>query len=79
MKPVQLAPDPLKDFILSNNLVLPPTSITIVYRVELRGITYYSRQYERVTKRNSYTIAYLDTDGCNRFALIIFCSIRIEL
>ena len=37
-----------------------------LYRVELRG----NVQYQRVKKRNTYTVVYLDNEGQNRFALI---------
>ena len=38
-------------------------SITTFYRLELKGTILYSRQYQRVKKRNSYTISYHDVDG----------------
>ena len=41
-----------------------------VYRVELRGQTFYSRMYARVKKRNSYTICYLDRNRMLNFAFI---------
>ena len=47
----------------------PPALLPTVYRVEYRGEVYYSQQYQRVKKRNSYTVAYSDS-GAKRFALI---------
>ena len=44
--------------------------LKMVYRVEVRGKLCYSRQYQRVKKRNSFTIVYLDCTGLNKFALI---------
>ncbi len=39
------------------------------YRIEIRGNIYYSRAYQRVKERNSYTVAYL-SNGAKKFALI---------
>ena len=41
--------------------------LKIVYCVEVRGKLYYSKQYQRVKKRNSFTI---DSNGLNKFGLI---------
>lgn len=60
----------LEECLRSCGLKLPPGPLTTVYRVELRGNLCYSMQYQRVKKRNSFTIAYLDQDGLNKFALI---------
>ena len=45
-------------------------SITTFYRLELKGTVLYSRQYQRVQKRNSYTISYHDVDGSKKYAFI---------
>ena len=39
-------------------------------RVEVKGSLYYCKQYTRVKKRNSYTIAYTNPDGQPNYALI---------
>ena len=70
LRPLQLLPPTLGLFLDANNLEHPPNSVTVIYRVELRGVMYYSMGYERVKKRNSYTVAYLDSDGSNKFGLI---------
>lgn len=72
LRPVHMLPSALIQFLESNDLETPPDTITVVYRVELRGAMYYCMGYERMKKRNSYTVAYLDCDGCNRFGLIEF-------
>ena len=41
--------------------VLLHGSLTTLYRVIVHGQTYYSRAYERVKKRNSCTVTYLDS------------------
>lgn len=42
-----------------------------VYRIEVRGHTYYSRMYKRVKKRNSYTVLF-NSDGVTKYGLIEF-------
>ena len=49
---------------------LPGVYVPTVYRIELDGSLYYSRQYERVTKRNSYTIQYHNCDSQLQFGFI---------
>lgn len=49
---------------------LPGAHVPTVYRIEIHGSVYYSRQYERVTKRNSYTIQYRDSDSELQYAFI---------
>ena len=53
-----------------HNLVLAPGQLVTMYRIEIRGTIYYSRQYQRVKERNSYTIIYMDQNKLNKFALI---------
>ena len=49
---------------------LPPGPLATIYRAEHRGTVCYSRQYERIKKRNSYTIMYRNNDGRTKFGLI---------
>ena len=44
-------------------------ALPTVYRAEINGFVYHSRQYERVTKRNSFTISYKH-NNTHHFALI---------
>lgn len=53
----------------SHGLDIPPGLITTVYRVEIQGKVYYSKSYERVKKRNNYTIVYLSS-GNKQYAFI---------
>ena len=62
----------LKDCLLSNGSTFPQGPLRIVYRVEVRGKVYYSNQYQWVKKRNSFTIAYLDYNGLNKYGLILY-------
>lgn len=58
----------LSDFLQTNGHSLPPTTLTTV---NVRGTVYYCQQYKRVKKRNSYTVAYLDSDGTSNYGLIV--------
>ena len=60
----------LGDFLQKNGHRLPLTPLTTVYRVNVRGTVYHCKQYKRVKKRNSYTVAYSDSDGTSNFGLI---------
>lgn len=51
--------DALKQYLYSSELNLTSSSIAMLYHVEIKGEVYYSRSYQRVTKRNSYTILYM--------------------
>ena len=42
---------------------------TVITRAIINGTTYYSQLYHRVTKRNSYSVAYL-SDGIFKFGFI---------
>ena len=41
-----------------------------LYRVEVQGAVFYSRCYERVKKRNSYTVVYCNKSNSRKFAFI---------
>lgn len=41
-----------------------------MYRLEIQGTVYYSGQYKRVKKRNSYTIVYVDKRRSKTIAFI---------
>lgn len=60
----------LAEYLRTHNLVLAPGQLVTMYRIEIRGTIYYSRQYQRVKKRNSDTIIYMDQNNLNKFALI---------
>ncbi len=66
----------LEGFLSARGLHLPPGQLTTVYRVEVRGETYYSRMYKSVRKRNSYTVVFSDAAaGAQEFALLnILCT-----
>lgn len=49
---------------------LPSAHVSTIYRTEIRGSVYFSRQYERVTKINSFTIQYKDSGGLLKYAFI---------
>lgn len=59
----------LTDFLQRNGHRLP-IPLTTVYRVNVRGTVYYCKQYKRVKKRNSYTVAYLDSYGTSNYGLV---------
>lgn len=42
----------------------------VFYRLEVNGQLFYSAQYSRVHKRNSYTVVYTNPSGQKRFGLI---------
>ncbi len=56
---------------------MSPGQHTTLYRIEIRGETYYSRMYKRVRKRNSYTVAYCDANGAQHFAHIVLLNRRV--
>ena len=60
----------LKEYLVSNSLYLPQRLLTTIYRVEVHGKVYFSRQYQYVKKRNSFIIAHLDGDDLNQCGLI---------
>lgn len=60
----------LTNLFTAEGLDVPFGSVTTFYRVEFKGIILYSRQYQRVKKRNSYTVSYRDVSGSTSFALI---------
>ena len=62
----------LKECLFCNGTSVLPGPLKTVYRVEVRGKLYYSRQYQRVKKRNSFTVAYLDCNGLNKFEYFVF-------
>ena len=49
----------IKECVQVEGLSLPDGPVTTMYRAEINGVVYYSRQYQRVKKRNSYTFSYL--------------------
>lgn len=49
---------------------MPCGPYTTMYRIEIDNQVYYSKLYERVKKRNSYTTSYLDSGGTNHFGAI---------
>ena len=67
--PLPSVKEALEDLLGRNNMELPSATLTVTYRAECQGITYYSRQYTRVKKRNSYTVMYMDS-GVKHFGLI---------
>ena len=61
-----LAPDVhilLTNLFSADDEPVPLGSITTFYRLQLKGTVLYSHQYQRVKKRNSYTISYHDVHG----------------
>ena len=42
----------------------------VFYRLEVNGQLFYSAQYSRIHKRNSYTIMYTDVTGQRKFGLV---------
>ena len=51
----------------------PPTgSVFRFKRMKLRGQTYHSTEYTRVTVRNSYTVSFKDSDNDLQFGLISY-------
>ena len=49
---------------------LPEGALPTVYRADINGSLYYTRQYERVMKRNSFTVSYRDTEDTHRFIFV---------
>ena len=62
--PLPTDADALSDFLLNYELRLPPGPLTTIYRVEFQA-------YERVKKRNSYTVMYC-SNGQERFGIEYF-------
>ena len=62
----------LRQCLCSHGLALPCGSITTVYRVAIQGNVYYGKSYERVKKRNSYTIVYL-SNGIKQYVHRLLC------
>ena len=61
--------DALTDFLHRNELAFPCGTRTTVYRIEFQGVVYFSKAYQRVKKRNSYTVLYRN-DEQEKFGLI---------
>ena len=59
----------LTNFLHKHELELPSGQLTRIYRIEFQGVIYYSRTYQRVKKRNSYTVLY-QSDAQERFGII---------
>ena len=55
--------------IRASGLDLVSNSVPTLYRVEMHGDVYYSKSYQRVTKRNSYTVFYL-VNGRTKYGFI---------
>lgn len=53
----------------SDGLDLPDGPLTTMYRAEINGNLYYSKQYMRVKKRNSHTVSY-NLEGSKCFGFI---------
>ena len=60
----------LEEYLRACYLELPTGQLLTMYRVEIQGAVYYSRQYKRVKKRNSYTIHYFDKNHSKKIAFI---------
>ena len=60
----------LAEFLHSYGMELPQGQLMALYRVEVRGVVFYSRCYERVKKRNSYTVVYCNKSNSRKFAFI---------
>lgn len=60
----------LAEFLNSCGLELPQGQLTTLYWVEVQGTVFYSRWYERVKKRNSYTVVYSNQSNSRKFAFI---------
>lgn len=61
----------LRQCLHSHGLDIPVGLIPTLYRVEFQGKVYYSKCYERVKKRNNYTIMYWSS-GTKQYAFIDF-------
>ena len=48
----------------------PERRIRVLYRVEISGQVYSSAQYNRVKRRNTYTVMYTNVNGINIFGLV---------
>ena len=46
------------------------TSVATLYRVDILGKIFYSRSYQRVKKRNSYTVSYISSHGDKQYAFV---------
>lgn len=57
---------------------LPDGALTTIYRVEIDGILYYSKQYERVSKRNSYIPSYQQSSEEKKCFGFIECFIYVH-
>ena len=49
--------------------MVPCRPLTTVYRIEFQGVVYFSKAYQRVKKRNRYTVLY-QNDEQEEFGLI---------
>ena len=66
----------LTNFLLINDQSPPSLPLVTVYRVEVRGTVYYCKQYTRVKKRNSYTIAYCNSGETSYGLIECFLAVR---
>ena len=60
----------------------PARRVRVLYRVEISRQLYSSSHYNRVKRRNSYTVMYTNNDGIDKFGLIqyyIFAADKIVL
>ena len=48
----------------------PERRTRVLYRVEISGQLYSSAQYNRVKRRNTYTVMYTNIDGIDTFGLV---------
>ena len=60
----------------------PERRVRVLYRVEISGQLYSSAHYNRVKRRNTYTVMYTDNNGIDTFSLVqyyIFAADKIVL
>ena len=60
----------IAEFLRFKNLASPDGVLPTIYRAEINGCIYYSRQYKRMQKRNSYTVIYNDSQGTKCFGFV---------
>lgn len=60
----------IADCLEKEGLTLPDGPLTTMYRAEIKKNVYYSKQYERVKKRNSFTICYNNYDNAKSYGFI---------
>ena len=64
----------------ANGVILctPERRVRVLYRVEISGQLYSSAHYNRVKRRNTYTVMYTDNDGIDTFGFVQYYILAMD-